>query len=134
MHSFFSETDCLRFQLRVATKTMAYLMGKPFDAATLEGALPILDEDCKVTAYDAAFPGVTHTAAYRQSLCRNLFYKFVLAQLPTVPARLKSATGHYQRAISKGVQTFTPNPATAPLANPITKLEACKYTKIDRCV
>ena len=31
-----------------------YLKGKPFDAATLEGALPILDEDCKVTAYVAA--------------------------------------------------------------------------------
>ena len=43
-----------------------------------------LSNDCR---YDGGFPGVTHTAAYRESLCRNLFYKFVLAQLPAVPVR-----------------------------------------------
>ena len=110
--------------LRVAAKTCAYLKGKSFSAATLEGVLPVLAEDCKVSKYDLKFPGVVHADAYRESLCLNLFYKFVLAQLDSVPARLKSAVGHYQRAISKGAQTFTPNNDTAPLACPVTKLEA----------
>eukprot|EP01047_Picozoa_sp_COSAG01_P062785 COSAG01_NODE_8041_length_2945_cov_1.368236_1_plen_715_part_10 len=114
--------------LRVASKTVAYLKGKTFSAATLEGALPVLAAECKASKYDPKFPGVVHSDSYRESLCLNLFYKFVLAQLDTVPARLKSAVGHYQRAISKGVQTFTPNEETAPLACPITKLEADSQT------
>ena len=109
--------------LRVASKTAAYLQGKDFSAATLAGALPILAAECKATPYPSDFPGVVHSEAYRESLATNLFYKFVLARQASIPPRLKSATGHYTRAISSGTTSFTPNPATAPLAMPITKIE-----------
>jgi xanthine dehydrogenase/oxidase len=109
--------------LRVATKTAAFLTGRPLDAAALAGALPILAAECRATPHGAGFPGVTHSAAYRESLVVNLFYKFVVARMAAAPARLHSAVGHYQRPISSGAATFTPNEATAPLAMPVTKLE-----------
>ena len=117
--------------LRVAHKTAAFLVGKSFDAATLKGALAQLEAECTATAPppNNPNPGVVSSPLYRQKLCVNLFYKFFLSQLPgKVPQRMQSAVGHYERAISKGTGTYQSNPATAPLAMPVTKLEAYSQT------
>jgi hypothetical protein len=110
--------------LRIASNTAKVLVGKEFDSSTLAEALTALTAETVCTPPPATHPNVISSPAYREALCRNLVFKFFVEMQTSVPPQLQSVVGHYERAISSGTASFKPNPATAPLSEPITKLEA----------
>jgi len=115
--------------MKVCLKSSAYLTGKPLNATTLAGVLPILQAEVTPAA-DPTDPNFCLTpAAYREMLSVTLFYKFFLTALSNqspspVPASLSSAATHYQRDISGGTEVYTPYAPEAPVGQPIHKLSA----------
>lgn len=120
--------------------TMAFLSNQPLNSATLTQAISLLDAECTPSSLQVDYAALRSVGlsrkdghlspvvspAYRHSLCLSTFYAFFVGVLQVtgyaVPSRDISATGHTVRPISSGVQTFTPDPSTAPIGQPMAKL------------
>eukprot|EP01113_Clastostelium_recurvatum_P030146 TRINITY_DN3652_c0_g1_i1.p1 TRINITY_DN3652_c0_g1~~TRINITY_DN3652_c0_g1_i1.p1 ORF type:complete len:1345 (-),score=361.69 TRINITY_DN3652_c0_g1_i1:322-4356(-) len=111
-------------------KTSAFLKGKVWDQAMLEGAYKTLAEDLPLP------PGAPGgMIEYRRSLTTSFFFKFFLgvtdALSPTVDsslvsARDKSAATPFQRGPSRGEQHYQINKGDEPVHEPIIHQAALK--------
>ena len=119
----------------LAPKTSDMLSGMSLTAATMTEALTALAAEitptsAQVATWRSLSPGVALTdPAFPQSLAMSLLYKFFLSRLASVPGfamppRDVSAYEHYARAISSGAESFSPDPSTAPLGQPLPKIES----------
>jgi xanthine dehydrogenase/oxidase len=113
-------------------KTVAALLNQPWNAATLAAVLPILEVECTPGPDPPLTSFLIASPAYRCSLATTLFFKFFITQYTasgkTLPARLVSAAGHFERPVSSGVQAFVPDPSEAPVSDPIPKLSGILQT------
>jgi xanthine dehydrogenase/oxidase len=111
-------------------QTMAYLTGKSLSAATLAGALAVLDKEA--VPGDRPDPNSTFyisSPVYRHSLVLSTFYKFFLSQMSAagvaVPDGDTSAFEVFNRGVSSGAEVYnTGADPLAPVGRAIPKLES----------
>ncbi len=85
--------------------TEAYLIGKDITSSTVfQAALKVLQ-----TEIQQKIVGDERTA-YRISVAMAFFYKFFLAQQPSLPSYLQSAARDYERPVTGGIRSFQTSP------------------------
>lgn len=109
-----------------AARTEAFLGDKPWNEATLQGALKVLGPE--IEEHIVKLP-VFLSARYRRSLAETLFYKyFVAVALQVAPGEvgphMLSAAEELKRPVSWGEEHYVVYPDEAPISEPIVKLTA----------
>merc|ERR1711871_1354705 len=117
----------------ICSETEKAAVGKDLSVESLASILPTLAKELVVKPPTVADPNFRVVdAAYRKSLALGLFYKACLAAIVTkfgesaVDSKLLSAAKCFSRPMSQGKQTFSTDPADAPIGQPIMKVEAPK--------
>ena len=107
------------------SQTPSLLVGKSImDTGTVVAAAAQLQQELVPDT-----PPAAASAAYRQQLAVNLFYKFVVSCLPMASARARSAGEVYERAVSTGTTTFDQgDPTLYPVSQPMPKATAVLQT------
>jgi xanthine dehydrogenase/oxidase len=109
-------------------KTEAAIVGKPWNDATLQGALNVLAKE--VARVIRPMPGTNFLPdGYRESLCETLLYKYFLHvandRFPNeVQPANRSGGEVYQRPLSGGTQTVSVYHQERPVGEPILKTTA----------
>ena len=109
-----------------AVKTESFLKGKPWNEATLQGALKVLGPE--IQEHLIELPCFL-SPRYRRSLAETLFYKyFVGVALRAAPGEVghhnQSAAEELKRPVSTGEEHYVVYPGEAPVSEPIVKLTA----------
>jgi xanthine dehydrogenase/oxidase len=117
-----------------AVSAERYLSGRQWNAATLQGALPLVRADVEENLREnrermsgLVFEGFTDE--YRTHLAESYFYQFfvhVLEQVnpASVPPDVRSAGIRVDRPVSKGKESYKEYPDEYPVNQPIVKLGA----------
>ena len=115
-----------------AVKTEIFLLGKPWNEKTLQGALTALASD--VTAQIRALEDTAFLpAGYRESVAESLLYRYFLEVAKTlepgsVDPRNVSGAEQATRPLSQAQQYVPGNEATPPVGEPVENLFASLQT------
>eukprot|EP00005_Dracoamoeba_jomungandri_P003978 CAMPEP_0174259192 /NCGR_PEP_ID=MMETSP0439-20130205/8049_1 /TAXON_ID=0 /ORGANISM="Stereomyxa ramosa, Strain Chinc5" /LENGTH=1426 /DNA_ID=CAMNT_0015342987 /DNA_START=78 /DNA_END=4358 /DNA_ORIENTATION=+ len=112
-----------------ATETEKSLVGKSWtDPDTLKDALDSLQSNLVPTVDTSS-----REVEYRKSCILTFFYQFYVSLLPSssVPPNKQSIMQSYDRPISSGAQSFTPDESEYPVSKPTIKAEAYMQTSGD---
>ncbi|EGD72878.1 hypothetical protein PTSG_04607 [Salpingoeca rosetta] len=106
-----------------STAAAKQLAGQKLTADLIQQAADTLAQE-----FQPDSPAPFASVPYRRSLLTTLFYKSMLAALPSISPKVASAAKPYVRPVTSGEQSYDTDPSLYPVSQPLPKVSAFMQT------